>query len=71
MVKNTSNAQTFSDGDEHRCVLDIQYLTCWHMRDIERESKDIFVWLSNVDIARGNEEINERVKLILLYPVRI
>jgi hypothetical protein len=70
-VKNASNPQTFRDLDEHRGVFDIDYLIGRNLRDIERNTKDVCIRLSQVDEAGGNEKIHEPIKVELPNSVRI
>jgi hypothetical protein len=70
-VTNTSNSQAFRDSDEHREVLNIDNLIGRNLRDIERNSKDVRVGLSQVDETGGNEKIHEPIKLELSNSVRI
>jgi len=50
-VKNASNPQTFRDLDEHRGVLDIDYLPGWGLRNIQRKPEDVRAGLADVDEA--------------------
>jgi hypothetical protein len=70
-VKNALDPQTYRDLDKHRGVFDIDYLNGWNLRDIERNTKDVCVRLSQVDEAGGNEKIHEPVYLELSDSVRI
>jgi hypothetical protein len=48
-VKNASNPQPFRDLDEHRGVIDIDYLSGRRLGDVQRQPKDVHVRLAEVD----------------------
>jgi hypothetical protein len=50
-VKNASNPQTFGDLNEHRGVVDIDYLPDWRLGDVQRKPKDVHVGLADMDEA--------------------
>jgi hypothetical protein len=50
-VKNAPNPKTFCDLNEQRRVFDINNLAGWHLRNIERQPKDVRVGLAELDKA--------------------
>jgi hypothetical protein len=70
-VKNASNPQALRDLDEHRGVVDVDYVTEWHLGDVQRQPKDVCVGLAEVDEAGGNNAIYKPVQFELANPMRI
>jgi hypothetical protein len=70
-VKNASNAHAFRDLDEHRGVVDIDYLPGWGLGDVQRKPKHVRVGLGDMDEAGGNKKIHKRTELELSNPVSI
>jgi len=70
-VKNTSNPQTFRDLDEHRGVINKDYLPGRYLGDVQRKPKDVRVGLADVEEAGGNEKIHKSVQLEFSNPIHI
>ena len=48
---------------EQRRILDVEYLSGRHLSHVQRESKDVCVWLSDVNEAGGHEEVDALLQL--------
>ena len=68
-MHNASNTHAFRDLDEHRGVVDIDYLPDWGLGDVQRQPKHVRVGLGDVDIAGGNEKIHKAAQLELPNPI--
>jgi hypothetical protein len=70
-VKDALNSQTFRDFDEHRSIVDKDYLRSLYLVYVQSKSKNIRVGLAHVYEARGNEAIDEPVQIEFLNSICI
>jgi hypothetical protein len=70
-MKNASNPQTFRDLDEHRGVINKDYLPGRYLSDVQRKPKDVRVGLADVNEAGGNEKIHKSIQLEFSNPILI
>ncbi len=64
-MENAPNPQAFRDLDEHGGIFDIDYLTGWHLGDIQRQPEHVSVGLADVHKAGGNEGIHRSLDRII------
>jgi hypothetical protein len=70
-MKNAPNPHVFGDLDEHRSVVDIDYLPGRRLGDVQCKPKDVCVGLTDVHEARGYKGIHKAVQFELTDPIRV
>lgn len=70
-MKNTSNPQTLRDFDEHRAVFDIDHPTGRNLRGFKRNTEDVRVRLSQLNVAGGDKRIYKLIQLKLSNAILI